>query len=157
MEVRVREKLYMFNPFKIANATEQQIADTYTLLQESLDEVQDTPYMVAHNIEVYSNMCYLLGEMIARITEEYDNLKVDKDIEENQALYSLRDSWVKENEDRPPAMAYFEAQAKQTVVDKYKALAKLGARLFRFKKAYDSTEQKANALKKKLEAMKYEM
>lgn len=153
----VTEKLFMFNPFLISQATEKQIADTYSNLQESLNGEQDTPYMIAHNIEVYSNMCYLLGEMIARITEEYDNLKIQKDISENQALYMLRDQWKLENEEKPPAMAYFEAKAKQTVVEEYERLASLGARLYRFKKAYESTENKANALKKKMEAMKYEM
>lgn len=155
--MEVKEKLFMFNPFLISQATEKQIADTYSSLQESLNDEQDTPYMVAHNIEVYSNMCYLLGEMIARITEQYDVLKVRKDIAENQALYQLRDQWKEENEEKPPAMAYFEAKAKQTVVEQYNELANLGARLYRFKKAYESTENKANALKKKLDAMKYEM
>ena len=155
--MEVKEKLFMFNPFLISKATEQQIADTYTSLQESLIEEQDTPYMIAHNIEVYSNMCYLLGEMIARITEQYDMLKVKKDIAENQALYQLRDQWKIEKDEKPPAISYFEARAKQTVVEYYNELANLGARLYRFKKEYESTENKANALKKKLDAIKYEM
>ena len=155
--MNVKEKLYMFNPFLISNATEQEIANTYSSLQESLNEETDTPFMIAHNIEVYSNMCYLLGEMIARLTEQYDKAKVAKDIEENQALYMLRDQWKMDNDEKPPAIAYFEAKAKQTVVDQYNRLADLGARLYRFKKAYESTENKANALKKKMEAIKYEM
>ena len=36
-------------------------------------------------------------------------------------------------------------------------LAELGARLFRFKKAYESIDSKQNALKKKIEAIRYEI
>ena len=38
-----------------------------------------------------------------------------------------------------------------------KKLAELGARLFRFKKAYESIDSKQNALKKKIEAIRYEI
>ncbi len=36
-------------------------------------------------------------------------------------------------------------------------IAELGARLFRFKKAYESIDSKQNALKKKIEAIRYEL
>ena len=36
-------------------------------------------------------------------------------------------------------------------------LAELGARLFRFKKAFESIDSKQNALKKKMEAIRYEL
>ena len=59
--------------------------------------------------------------------------------------------------EKPPAMSYFEAMAKEYVKEDSKKLAELGARLFRFKKAYESIDSKQNALKKKIEAIRYEI
>ncbi len=150
------EKLYMFNPFMVQNTDSREIADTYTNLQNKIIEEADTPYKLADNIETYSNMNYLIGEMIARIQEEYDTLKTEISIAENKQIYISRKQWQETHTEKAPAMSYFEAMAKEFVKEDSKKLAKLGARLFRFKKAYESIESKQNALKKKIEAMKYE-
>ena len=68
-----------------------------------------------------------------------------------------RKQWQETQTDKAPAMSYFEAMAKEFVKKESQELAELGARLFRFKKAYESIESKQNALKKKMEAMKYEL
>lgn len=151
------EKLYMFNPFTIQNADSKEIADTYTNLQNMLVENADTGFLISNDIEIYANMNYLLGEMIARIQQEYDLLKTDISIRENKSIYELRKSWKSESTEKAPAMSYFEAQAKEYVKEDSKKLAELGARLFRFKKAYESIDSKQNALKKKIEAIRYEI
>lgn len=151
------EKLYMFNPFTIQNANSKQIAETYSGLQKELTDNADTGFLIAKNIEIYANMNYLLGEMIARIQEEYDTLKTDISIAENKQIYIERKQWQETQKDKPPAMSYFEAMAKEYVKDDSKKLAELGARLFRFKKAYESIDSKQNALKKKIEAIRYEI
>lgn len=151
------EKLYMFNPFDIQNADNLQIADTYKNLQEQIKENADTGYEIARNIEIYANMNYLLGEMIARIQQEYDTLKVEISITENKQIYISRKQWQEMNTEKAPAMSYFEAMAKEYVKEDSKRLAELGARLFRFKKAFESIEAKQNALKKKIEAIRYEI
>lgn len=151
------EKLYMFNPFTISNATDKEIGDTYGKLQDRLNEEADTPYLLADNIEIYANMNFLLGEMIARLQREYDLLKNEISITENKQIYMQRKQWQETQTDKAPAMSYFEAMAKEFVIKQSKELAELGARLFRFKKAYESIESKQNALKKKMEAMKYEL
>lgn len=151
------EKLYMFNPFTIQNAESKQIADTYTKLQSELIDNPETGFQIAKNIEIYSNMNYLLGEMIARIQQEYDTLKTEISITENKQVYMQRRQWQETQKDKAPAMSYFEAMAKEFVKDDNKKLAELGARLFRFKKAYESIDSKQNALKKKIEAIRYEI
>jgi len=151
------EKLYMFNPFNMSKAKSEEIAETYKGLQSELIINPDTPVGISKNIELYSNMNYLIGEMIARITEEYDTLKVETSIKENKTLYEERKLWKEENEEKAPAMSYFEAIAKESVKDDLKKIAELGARLFRFKKAYESIESKQNALKKRIESIKYEL
>ena len=68
-----------------------------------------------------------------------------------------RKQWQETNTEKAPAMSYFEAMAKEYVKEDSKKLAELGSKLFRFKKAYESIESKQNALKKKIEAIKYEL
>lgn len=151
------EKLYMFNPFTIQNADSKQISDTYTKLQNELKDNSDTGFEISKNIEIYANMNYLIGEMIARIQQEYDMLKTDISISENKQVYMQRKQWQETNKEKAPTMSYFEAMAKEYVKEDSKKLAELGARLFRFKKAYESIDSKQNALKKKIEAIRYEI
>ena len=148
------EKVYMFNPFVIEKADSQKIGITYASLQEKLNKETDTPYQIAQNIEVYANMNFLL---IARIQREYDLLKTEINITENKQIYMQRKQWQETNTEKAPAMSYFEAMAKEYVKEDSKKLAELGSKLFRFKKAYESIESKQNALKKKIEAIKYEL
>ena len=151
------EKLYMFNPFTIQNADSKAISDTYMNLQKELKENADNGFEISKNIEVYANMNYLLGEMVARLQEEYDTLKADISIAENKQVYISRKQWEETNKGKVPAMSYFEAMASEFVKEDSKKLASLGARLFRFKKAYDSIDSKENALKKRMDAIKYGM
>lgn len=150
-------KLYMFNPFTIQKADSNQIAETYINLQKELIDNADTGFNIAKNIEIYANMNYLLGEMIARIQQEYDLLKTEISITENKQIYIQRKQWQEMQKEKPPAMSYFEAMANEFVKEDKKKLAELGARLFRFKKAYESIDSKQNALKKKIEAIRYEI
>ena len=151
------EKLYLFNPFTIQNADSQKIADTYTNLQKEIIENADTGFQISKNIEIYANMNYLIGEMIARLQQEYDTLKTEISIAENKQVYMQRKQWQETQSEKPPAMSYFEAMAKEFVKEDSKKLAELGSRLFRFKKAYESIDSKQNALKKKIEAIRYEI
>lgn len=151
------EKLYLFNPFTIQNADSQKIADTYTNLQKEIIENADTGFQISKNIEIYANMNYLIGEMIARLQQEYDTLKTDISIQENKQIYMQRKQWQETQKEKPPAMSYFEAMAKEFVKEDSKRLAELGSRLFRFKKAYESIDSKQNALKKKIDAIRYEI
>lgn len=151
------EKLYMFNPFVIQNAKSEQIAETYTNLQKEIVENAEAGFEITKNIELYANMNYLIGEMIARIQEEYDTLKTEISITENKQIYIQRKQWQETQTEKAPAMSYFESMAKEYVKEDSKKLAELGARLFRFKKAYESIESKQNALKKKIEAIRYEL
>lgn len=151
------EKLYMFNPFTIQRADSQKIADTYIKLQDELKNDADTGFEISKNIEIYANMNYLIGEMIARLQQEYDTLKTEISITENKQIYMQRKQWQETQSEKPPAMSYFEAMAKEFVKEDSKKLAELGSRLFRFKKAYESIDSKQNALKKKIEAIRYEI
>ena len=151
------EKLYMFNPFAIQNADSTQIAKTYENLQKEIKDNPETGYDITRNIELYANMNYLIGEMIARIQEQYDLLKAEISIAENKQIYMQRKQWQETQTEKAPAMSYFEAMAKEFVKEDSKKLAELGSRLFRFKKAYESIDSKQNALKKRIEVIRYEL
>ena len=125
------ERLYMFNPFTIQNADSQAIADTYKKLQEELIQDADTGFLLAKNIEIYANMNFLLGEIIARLQEEYDLKKAEISIAENKQIYVARKNWEDTVKGKAPAMSYFEAMAKEFVKYDYKKLAELNSRLFR--------------------------
>lgn len=151
-----KKELRMFNPFLISQANSQEIADQYEKLQDKLNDNADTPYQIADNIEIYANLNYLIGEMIARISEELNKLKTTTDITQAKQVYMQRKQWTETNKDKSPAMSYFEALATEWVKDDLIKIAELDSRLKRFKVAYESIESKQNALKKKIEAIKYE-
>ena len=150
------EKLYLFNPFDIKNWTNEQVKEQLTMLINKYDTDAYTPYQYALNIENLANQLYLIGEMVARLHELVYINKAEVENEENLQVYKLRDVWEKTHEGKPPAMSYFQAQASDFVKDKRLTLAKLESDLKRFKIAYESIEAKMNAVKKKMEAIKYE-
>lgn len=152
----INDKCYLFNPFKIQQASEEQIINTYATLQNDLVENAETPLDLSNNIIRYSDMNYLIGEIIARYKEQYNLLKTRTQIEKSKYLYTSRKQW-QETQGKPPAMDYFEAMATEYVEKNLNELATMESKIIRFKNAFDSISEKQNALKKKLEAIKYEM
>jgi len=153
----IDEKSYMFNPFRISEATDELIINTYTNIQNTLAVDPDTGFEIASNIERYANMNYLLGEMIARYKEKYNELKNSISIQESKQVYVQRKQWLETNDEKAPAMSYFEAMAKEFVKDDLIELGRMDSCLDRFKNASNSITEKQNALKKKLEIMRYEI
>jgi len=147
---------YLFNPFNIKKATPEEIRDLYNKVFEELKEDPNTMYEYAHNIEVYSNLNYIVGEIIARLTKDLIELKAK--IEINKAIKTVeeRNNWNEEQLGKKPAMSYFEALATRFCEQDIKLLAQKESDLKRFKNAYTSVEEKLNALKKRLDAVKYE-
>ena len=152
----MNEKLYLFNPFDIKNWTNEQVKEQLTMLINKYDVDAFTPYQYALNIENLANQMYLIGEMVARLHELVYINKAELESEESLQVYKQRDVWEKTHEGKAPAMAYFQALASDFVKDKRLTLAKLESDLKRFKIAYESIEAKMNAVKKKMEAVKYE-
>lgn len=149
------ERLYLFNPFNLKNWENQQIKDQIDLLIAKYDEDADTMGGMALNIENLANQNVLLGEMIARLTEEYVVMKANLEANENIAIVTRRTDW--NGEGKPPAMKYFEALAAAQYEKERKELAKKESDLKRFKIAYDSIGEKINAIKKRMEAVKFEI
>lgn len=151
------EKTYLFNPFNLQKVTDEAIAEQIDAIALKFNEEADTPYDVAHNIEVGANIMYLYGEMIARLTHRYHTKKLSNDKGEKLETHNQRKEWSKRTDEKAPALAYFEALA----VSKYQLSREEEFKHFemltRFKYAYESLEARVNAWKKKLETYKYDL
>ena len=150
-------KNYLFNPFVIKNVKDNnELRDLYNQVFDNLLEQPNTMYDYSHNIEVYANLNYIVGECIARLTK--DLIEIKTRIEINKAIKCVeeRNNWNEEKDGKKPAISYFEALATRFCEDDIKLLAQKESDLRRFKNAYQSTEEKLNALKKRLDAVRYE-
>ena len=148
-------KEYLFNPFMIKDVPNSKLQEMYQETYKQLVEEPNTMYDYAHNIEVYANMMYICGECIARFTREIIELKTKIQIDTAVNQVEERKRWDMSN-GKAPAISYFEALATRMSKEDINKLADKECFLKRFKNAYDSIETKMNALKKKLESIKYE-
>lgn len=149
------EESYIHNPFLLKTATDEELCKEINELAKQYKN-GDLPYEVVFNIELESNLLTIYGEMIARLQENYSLKKLEADSLEAKTIYQLRSDWLKTSTEKAPAIEYFKAQANGICKDVRTEQYKYEAMLTRFKKAYASLESKQNALKKKLEAMKWE-
>lgn len=151
----MQEKLYLFNPFKIKDIDAKNLQIMYEEVLQKLIDNPNSMYEYSHNIEVYSNLIYIIGEIIARLTKDVIELKTKINIDTAINMTNERKSWNKED-GKPPAMAYFEALATRMSKEDIDKLADKECSLKRFKNAYSSIEEKINALKQKTQSIKYE-
>lgn len=152
----MEEKLYLFNPFNIKNIDEYKLKELYENVFNKLIDEPNTMYEYAHNIEIYSNMNYIIGEIIARLQKDVQILKTKIQIDTAINTTEERKNWNKDEDGKPPAMSYFEALAIRMSKDDINKLADKECSLRRFKNSYDATNEKINALKKKMDSIKYE-
>jgi len=151
------ERVYLFNPWQIRRWTEEEICQQVNELIKGYNPEADTMYEISQDIEIISDIQYLYGEMIARLGDETAKLKLKIDSKENKEKVRTRKNWVEDHpKEKAPAMDYFQAEAEEIVRDEREKQLDKVSDLTRFKYAYESMEQKMNALKKKLESIKFE-
>lgn len=151
------EKLYLYNPFDVADWSDAQIKKQVEALIPRYSAKDDTMYGMARNVETLANIMYLFGEMIARITREYGLMKIDCEAKTKKQITVERKNWVAEHpKEKVPAMSFFEAKAEEFARDDKEKMMQKYEQLTRFKQAYQSYEQIINAIKKKMDAVKYE-
>lgn len=147
------EKLFLFNPFILKNAEVQEIAKMYQEVYNGLIKEPNTMYEYAHNVEVYSNLIYICGEIIARLRKDIDDLKTKIKIDTAINMVNERKAW---SDGKPPAISYFEALATRMSKDDINKLADKECSYMRFKSCYEAIEEKINALKKRMDAIRFE-
>lgn len=150
------ENLYLFNPFKIKDKNEIELMNMYEQVYKELIKNPNTMYEYAQNIEIYSNLNYLVGEIVARLQKDVIELKTKIKIDTAITQTEERKRYIDEVDKKAPAMSYFEALATRFSQDNINKLADKECSLTRFKNAYKSIEEMINALKKKMESIKYE-
>ena len=149
-------ELYLFNPFEIKKKTEIELKNIYEQVYGQLLEEPNVMYEYAHNIEVYSNLNYIIGEIIARLQKDVIELETKIKIDTAIKQTDERIQWNSDINGKPPAIAYFEALATRFCQNDINKLADKKCSYMRFKNAYKSTEEKINALKKKMDAVRFE-
>lgn len=149
------ERTYLFNPFLLMTSSDEELSKQINILASQYRQ-SDLAFDVVFNINLESDLLMIYGEFIARLQERASLLKTEADNQRDKNIYKFRKDWKDTSSDKPPAMSYFEAQAEDSVHDTRVKQIKAESMLTRFKKAYASLETKQNALKKKLEAMRYE-
>lgn len=152
----MNNELYLFNPFMIKKKTEIELKEIYESVYKELLDEPNTMYEYAHNIEVYSNLNYISGEIIARLQKDVIELKTKIKIDTAIVQTEERKNWNTDRDGKAPAMAYFEALGTRFSQNDINILADKECSYMRFKNAYKSIEEKINALKKKMEAIRYE-
>ncbi len=152
----MNEKYYLFNPFNIKNAEPKELQNMYQTVFDDLLEECNSMYEYSHNIEVYSNLNYIIGEIIARLTKDIIELKTKIQIDTAINTTEERKNWNKEEDGKPPALAYFEALATRMSKEDINRLADKECSLKRFKNSYTATEEKINSLKKRMDAIRFE-
>ena len=150
------DKYYLFNPFRIKEKTPKELQIIYERIYTELLDECNTMFEYAHNIEVYSNLNYIVGEIIARLSRDVIELKTKIKIDTAITQTEERKRWDSEVDGKPPAISYFEALATRFSQNDINGLADKECSLARFKNAYKSIEEKINALKKKMESIKFE-
>lgn len=152
----MEEKLYRFNPFTIQKQTDEEVIEQFTIFSNSLT-FGDEPSSLAYDIDLYANMCYLLGEMIARYSVIVANAEAQLKTDMGTQIYKERDHWIRSSTEKIPAMSYFENRASSMYMKENTSLNEQEGLLKRYKYAYDSFQDKQNALKKKLDAVKFDL
>lgn len=152
----INEKVFKFNPFNIKNWHDEEVKEQYDLLVEQLVDDDGTTFSLAHNIDTYANMGYLIGEMVARYYELVNVADAQIKTKIANQIVLQRKQWLKDSPDKAPAMSYFENMARSMFESEQIDIIRMEANLKRFKIAYDSIETKGNALKKKMESLKFD-
>ena len=152
----MKDKLYMFNPFRIGEWTDDELQKQFEILMKEYDEEADIVSLMARNVEVLANQMYLMGEMIARYSERASSLKLDIKVRSAITIQDERNNWMRISPKKIPAVAYFEAIADSKLMEERKMLIDYETKLTRFKYAYSATEERMNAQKRKIDAYKYE-
>lgn len=150
------ERNYLFNPFLLQTSSDEELSKQINQLAGQYRQ-SDLAYDVVFNINLESDLLMIYGEFIARLQESASLLKMDADNQRDKNIYKLRKDWAETSSEKPPAMSYFEAQAEDSVHDTRVKQKKAESMLTRFKYAYTSLETKQNALKKKLDAIRFEV
>lgn len=141
----------IYNPFDVSKYTDEIIVERIKNLIDRCDDNADSVGGMTENVMNLTDVLYLYGELLTRAQKEYSLLKFQNNTKEVQLAYTLK----KNTQEKFP-ISYFNALAQQQMMEDRTREIELQQNANRFKYAYDATQEKINAIKKKIEASKYE-
>lgn len=141
----------IYNPFDVSKYTDEIIVERIKNLIDRCDDNADSVSGMTENVMNLTDVLYLYGELLTRAQKEYSLLKFQNNTKEVQLAYTLK----KNTQEKFP-ISYFNALAQQQMMEDRTREIELQQNANRFKYAYDATQEKINAIKKKIEATKYE-
>lgn len=141
----------MYSPFNVKNLDDEYLVKQIEKLIDDCDESVETPMELSENVIRMTDVLYLYGELLTRVQKEYSMQKYLNGTSETQLAYKLKS----ECKEKYP-IGYFNAMAQiQMKEDKEKEI-NLQMNVSRLKYAYDATQEKINAIKKKIDSSKYD-
>lgn len=140
-----------FDPFTVSQLTDEKIVEIITSSVAKCKPEAETVTELTENIMYLTDVLFLYGEMRSRNQERYSLLKYENDIKEKELVEELK----KASTEKKAADFYKMEAAKQMKKD-MEAEFKAQGDVKRLELAYDATQEKINAVKKKIEALKYE-
>ena len=140
-----------YNPFDISKYTDEQLVKHIEKLLKECDDTSENATDLAEDVLRLSDVLYIYGELQTRTSKEYSLVKYQNGIKEIKLAHEL-----KSKSDEKAAASYFSALAQEQMVIDYMRETELKANVDRYKLAYDATQEKINAIKKKIDSKRYE-
>ena len=140
-----------YNPFDIAKYSDEQLVEQIKKLLDECDDEAESVTEMSENIMKLSDVLYIYGELQTRTSKEYSLVKYQNDIREVKLAHDIK----KESDEKATA-SYFNALAQERMIIDYTREVELKENVDKLKLAYDATQEKINAIKKKMEAKRFE-
>ena len=142
----------MYSPFNINSIEDEQLVKQIERLLANCNEEADTPMELSENVIKMTDVLYIYGELLTRAQREYSLAKYQNNSNEVQLAYKLKG----ETTEKFP-ITYFNSLAQIQMLDERKKEMDLQLNVNRLKYAYDATQEKINAIKKKIDSSKYDL
>lgn len=141
----------MFNPFNLAKTSEEDLVKKIDELLGEINEDYELMSELSNNVMILSDILPIYGELQARLQKEYSLAKYQNSIKETKIAYELKAECATKY-----PMSYFNAMAQERMIEERREEMELQMRAQQMKYAFEATQEKINAVKKKIESIKFE-
>lgn len=141
----------IYNPFEIQQTSEEELVNAIKILVEKCNENEQEMSDFATTVIDLTDVLYIYGELYARTQKDYLLKKYNNNTKEAKLEYQIKKEATEKG-----SSSYYKAIAQEKMLKDREEEYNLQLSATRLKLAYDSTQEKINALKKKIDAMKYE-
>lgn len=141
----------MFNPFNLAKCTDEDLIKRIETLLSKINENGDMIGELSNTVIILSDVLPIYGELTTRLQKEYSLTKYENGIKETKIAYELKS----QSTTKLP-VSYFNALAQEKMLEDKKKEFELQMKTQQMKYAFEATQEKINAIKKKMDSIKFE-